>query len=286
MKLNEIVVISGKGGTGKTSLVASLIPYIPNLVIADCDVDAPDLDILIQSTLEQKIDFFGMKKADIDQNKCIKCGNCRDNCEFLAIDSNIKIDKMKCEGCSVCTIVCPVNAIEMKNSETGTIFESNSKYGKMFHARLIPGEEASGKLITNVRKMAKEFAIKNSKQNIIIDGSPGIACNVISSIMGVKKAIVVTEPTISGLHDLKRIVELLLKYPIKIIVVINKYTFSLEKTEEIERYCMGNRIEVELKIPFDKRMVESISNLQIPSLSQKEFFENIGFFKFIEKIKE
>lgn len=288
MKLNEIVVISGKGGTGKTSLVASIIPHISDTVIVDCDVDAPDLDILIQPSLEEKIDFFGLKKAEVDIKKCIKCGKCIKNCEFSAIELglDIEINQLKCEGCSVCSIVCPVGAIEMKEFKTGEIFESNSKYGKMFHAKLIPGEEASGKLIANVRKKAKEFAIKNNKKNILIDGPPGIGCNVISSIIGVKKAIVVTEATVSGLHDLKRIHELLLRYPIEIIVVINKYTFSLEKTEEIEIFCKKNKIEIGLKIPFNKKMVESISDLQIPSIVEKNFFKEISFFEFLEKIKE
>ena len=287
MKINEIVVISGKGGTGKTSLVASMIPYIKDsVVIADCDVDAPDLHILMNPTLEAKEDFLGMKKAKIDKNLCINCGKCQEVCAFGAIDKNININQMKCEGCRTCTLVCEENAISMEMAKTGEIYESNCEYGPMFHARLIPGEEASGKLITMVRRKAKDFARKHSIENIVIDGSPGVACNVISSIMGVQKAVVVTEPTVSGLHDLKRVCELLRKYPIEILVVVNKYTLSQEKTEEIEKFCQESKIDLALKIPFNKEMVRAISKLKIPSLEEKEFFETIGFYKFMEKINK
>lgn len=285
MGVYEFVIISGKGGTGKTTFVSSLIPYLDDLVIADCDVDAPDLDILIQSTLKREEDFFGLEKATIDQSKCIQCGKCINSCNFSAINKNIEINLLKCEGCSVCTVVCPTNAIQMIKSKTGTFYQSTSKYGEVFHAKLIPGEEASGKLVSKIRKEAKYFTKNNSKKYIIIDGSPGIACNVISSIIGTKKAIVVVEPTISGVHDLKRVYELLSKYPIESFVVINKYNLSLKKTKEIESFCKENNISVGLKIPFDKRIVQAIVEKKIPSIKEKEFFENIGFFEFLEKLK-
>lgn len=286
MKADEIVIISGKGGTGKTSITASIIPYITDVVIVDCDVDAPDLDILIRPTIQSKTNYFGMKKAKIDKKTCINCKKCNEFCKFCAINFSQEVNEMKCEGCSSCTILCPVGAISMVDIKTGVIYESESKFGKMFHARLVPGEEASGKLIANLRKKSKDFASKNNSKKIIIDGPPGIGCNVISSIIGVNKAIIVTEPTVSAIHDLKRIHELLSKYPIKIMVVINKYTISLAKTIEIEKYCRENNISVELKVPFNKKIVEAISNLEIPSIIEKDFFNSIGFFKFIEKIKE
>lgn len=286
MKIAEIVVISGKGGTGKTTLTSSLIPYLNDVVIADCDVDAPDLDILISPKVIEKEDFFGMEKAEIDYNLCVKCGVCKNSCKFLAIDNEISINTTKCEGCSVCTVVCPTNAISMVKGKTGDLFHSESSYGEMFHARLLPGEEASGKLVAEVRKKAKKFAKENDKKVILIDGSPGVGCNVISSIIGTNIAIIVVEPTVSGIHDLKRVYELISKYPIKPYVIINKYDVSLEKTNELEKFCFENNIEIGLKIPFDKRVVKSIVNKKIPSIVEKEFFEKIGFLSFLTKLKE
>lgn len=276
MKINEIVVISGKGGTGKTTLTSSIIPYMDSLVIADCDVDAPDLDILLEPTLNSKSDFHGLKKAFINEELCNHCDLCEAVCKF-----SIKF----CEGCGACTIVCPKNAIEMVDSITGHLLNSTCSFGNIFHGKLIPGEEASGKLVSKIRKEAKSFAKKNNLKNILIDGSPGIACNVISSIMGVSKAIIVVEPTVSGIHDLKRVYQLISKYPILPIIVINKFDLSLEKTEEIETYAKENSIDIGLKIPFNKKIVEAIVKKEIPSIAQREFFENIGFFNFIETLK-
>lgn len=286
MKIAEIVVISGKGGTGKTTFTSSLIPYLNDVVIADCDVDAPDLDILFSPKLIEKNDFFGMEKAKIDENLCIKCGVCREKCRFLAIDENIRVNSIKCEGCAVCTVVCPVEAIKMAKGKTGDIFHSYSDFGHMFHAKLLPGEEASGKLVAEVRKKAKKYTKENNKKILIIDGSPGVGCNVISSIIGTNIAIIVVEPTVSGIHDLQRVYELLSKYPIKPYVVINKYDISLEKTKKLEEFCSDNSIDIALKIPFNKKIVESIVNKKIPSLEERELFEEIGFFSFLTNLKE
>lgn len=284
MNINEIVVISGKGGTGKTTLTSCLIPYIKNVVIADCDVDAPDLDILFKSKVERKEDFEGLEKAFKDTSKCISCGKCYEVCKFQAITEDILFKKIKCEGCGVCKIVCPVGAIEMQKNKTGDLFITDSDYGKMIHARLIPGEEASGKLVAKVRKEAKNFAKENNIENIIVDGSPGIGCNVISSIIGSKKVIIVCEPTYSGLHDLERVYALVSKYPIEVFVVINKFDISEEMTEKIENFAKENNINLGLKIPFNKKIVESIVEKKIPSLKEREFFESIGFLDFVEKL--
>ena len=282
MNINEIVVISGKGGTGKTTLTASLIPYLDDLIIADCDVDAPDLNILLDPKIKSTHKFVGLKKAIIDKTKCIKCGLCERHCKFNAISKDIVLSQSKCEGCGVCEFVCPVDAISMKDAVVGDLYQSDTTFGEFVHARLVPGEETSGKLVAAVRKKAKELAILNNKKNIVVDGSPGIACNVISSITGASQVIIVTESTFSGLHDLKRIYELTKKFNLKVHVVINKFDLSPHHSDIIEKYCLENNITVGLKIPFTKKVVKSIVTKTIPSLGEKEFFEEIGFFKFIK----
>ena len=285
MEINEIVVISGKGGTGKTTLTASLIPYFEKLVLADCDVDAPDLKILFKGENKSTEDFIGLKKGIIDESICIKCGLCKDKCKFDVVSEEIKIISSKCEGCSVCEYVCPVNAIKMVEAVVGQIFVSSTNYGDMVHGRLIPGEETSGRLVSEVRKRAKKIAEKENRKTILVDGSPGIACNVISSITGAKKVILVTEPSFSGLHDLKRVYELTKKFRLPVYVVVNKYDLSLEMTKEIESFCKENRIKISLKIPFNKDLVKSIVNKKIPSIEEKIFFDSLGFQEFINELK-
>ena len=286
MKINEISIISGKGGTGKTSLVASLIPFFNNLVIADCDVDAPDLNILFQNSVKQQEDFSGLKRPVIDYDTCTKCGLCHQKCKFNAITKDIVINTPKCEGCGVCEFVCPVNAITMNDSVVGRTFISQTKYGDMSHARLIPGEETSGKLVSEVRRKAKQIAKDKKAHTIIIDGSPGIACNVISSITGASKVVIVTEPTLSGLHDLQKVHNLVKQFRIPVYVVINKYDLSKEQVKQIESYCENENIEIALKIPFNKKMVEAISKKQIPSLYIKDFFKEINFDDFVKKLRQ
>lgn len=285
MKINEIVVISGKGGTGKTTLVASLVPFLGDIVIADCDVDAPDLNILFGNTIKSESEFVGLQRAEINYELCTRCGLCHDKCKFDAISEDIKISHADCEGCGVCEFVCPVDAISMKDSVVGKIFESDTKYGEMVHARLSPGEETSGKLVAEVRKKAKQVAERNGVNNIVIDGSPGIACNVISSITGVSKVVIVTEPTLSGLHDLEKVHNLTKKFRLPVYVVINKYDLGKEAITKIEEYCNDEGIEVALKIPFNKEIVKTITKKNIPSLEMKDFFNEIGFNQLVEKLK-
>lgn len=282
MDINEIVVISGKGGTGKTTLTAALIPYFESTVIGDCDVDAPDLKILFEGDTLEEQNFIGMKKAEIDSELCIKCGECSSKCRFSAISNDIILSPSKCEGCGVCEFICPVNAIKMEDAVVGKLFISKTDYGPMVHARLIPGEETSGKLVSEVRKRAKKIAKEEEKKSIIVDGSPGVACNVISSITGAKKVIIVTEPTLSGLHDLKRVYEVTQKFRLKAFSLINKYDLSLEMTKEIEKYCESKGIAMGPKIPFNKKMVEAVVNKKIPSVEEKKFFDKLDFDSFVE----
>lgn len=283
--MNEIVIISGKGGTGKTTLVASLIPFFGDVVIADCDVDAPDLNILLGNSLKYEEEFVGLKRARINNQICITCGICYESCKFNAISENITVNESKCEGCSVCEYVCPVNAITMDDSVVGKVYLSDTKYGDMVHARLIPGEETSGKLVAEVRKRAKALATENNIDNIIIDGSPGIACSVISSITGASRVIIVIEPTLSGLHDLEKVHNLVDKFKIPAYVVINKYDLSEDALVKIEQYCKDNSLEVAFKIPFNKKIVEGITKKKIPSLYADELFKELKFDKFIYKLK-
>ncbi len=283
--IDEIVLISGKGGTGKTTLTASLIPYFEESVVGDCDVDAPDLNILFDTQLRSQRNFVGLQKAFLDKGSCINCGKCYELCKFNAISANIEIRLGRCEGCGLCEYICPASAITMGDATIGKLYVSETSFGEMVHARLIPGEEASGKLVAEVRRTAKRIAEREGKKNILIDGSPGVACNVISSITGSKKVVIVTEPTFSGIHDLKRVYELTKKFRLKAYVVINKYDISVEHTEEIERYCREEGIDMALKIPFKKEIVESITRKKIPSLDRRDLFNEIGFFGFVEKLK-
>jgi MinD superfamily P-loop ATPase len=285
MSVKEIAIISGKGGTGKTSLTASIIPFLENVVIADCDVDAPDLNILFDSTLLKTEDFYGFQRPVIDYDKCIDCGLCYKSCNFNAITEDIKIKDGKCEGCKVCEHVCPVDAISMVDYKIGNVFTRETEYGVMVDARLIPGEESSGKLVTEVRTKAKNKATELEKEVVIIDGSPGIACNVISAVTGVDEVVIVTEPTLSGLHDLKRVVKLIKTFHLDPKVVINKFDIAIDMAEEIKLYCDSMGIEVVLEIPFDEEFVKSISRKQIPSLSDIGYFKKEEWSRFIRYLK-
>ena len=279
--LNEIAIISGKGGTGKTSITACIIPFIEDLVIADCDVDAPDLNILLPGRITETIDYVGFKRPFIDYDKCNGCGVCYQSCKFSSISEDIVINKSTCEGCKVCEYVCPTDAITMHDYTIGKIFKRDTYYGPMVDARLIPGEESSGKLVAEVRKLARLEAHKEEKSIVLIDGSPGIACNVISAITGVSKAIIVTEPSVSGLHDLKRVIKLVKTFSVDAKVIINKYDLELDLAKQIKDYCELEEIEVILEVPFDKNMVLSISDLKIPSINNIPFFESQKWHDFI-----
>ena len=281
MEIKEIVVISGKGGTGKTTITSSLIPYFQDIVIGDCDVDAPNLQILFNPQNSEKESFYGMKKAKLDRELCIDCGKCYEVCRFDAIEN-----PKKCESCSICEYICPVGAIKMVDNEAGEIYVSETKYGKMVHACLFPGEENSGKLVAEVRKKAKKIAQDENKKYILLDGAPGVACNVISSLTGVKKAVIVTEPTLSGLHDLERVLELIERFRIKPYFVINKYDLSFEIANKIEEFLKDKGFEISVKVPFDKRIVKAIGRKEIPSVAEYKLFEELGFKKLAENLKD
>lgn len=282
--MKEIVFISGKGGTGKTSLLASLIPGLSKAIIADCDVDAPDLHILLDPIEVSKVDFVGMKKARIDSSLCIDCGHCSAYCRFDAIADSTDGPSVRdylCEGCAVCAQVCPVDAITMVDTVVGSLSHSVTAWGPLVHARLDPGEETSGKLVFAVREKSRELALELNAEYILIDGSPGIGCSVISSLTNAQHAVIVTEPSLSAFHDLCRVSELTEQLDIPITVIINKCDISDEITEKIESFCHENHYKVGMKIPFNENMIGAITERRIPSEALPEFFEKNGFNEFI-----
>ncbi len=256
--LKELVVVSGKGGTGKTTLASSFAYLSENKVIADCDVDASDMHLILQPEIKQVKPYTGRKKAKVIEEECTLCGICVDECRFDAITDINQINPIKCEGCGVCKIVCPVDAIEMVPTQAGELYLSESRYGPLIHARLFPGEENSGQLVSLVRQFAKITCGTKNKDLVIIDGPPGTGCPVTSAITGTNLAVVVTEPTLSGIHDLERVVEVIRQFKIKPTVVINKYDINPEMTEKIENFARENEILLLGKIPFDERAVESV----------------------------
>lgn len=293
MSVKELVILSGKGGTGKTTICASLAAsWTSNgeqTILADCDVDAPDLHILLDPKRVDQTPFAGPQKGFIDSKKCIACGKCAEHCKFGAISQNGKgsyqVNLMRCEGCSVCEFVCPAGAVTMIDTQAGEIFHSNTPYGAMIHGRLIPGEETSGKLVSAVREKAKKLAEEKGFKTVIIDGSPGVGCNVISSVTGSSTAIIVTEPSQSGLHDMLRLMELLERFSIKYYVIINKFDISPDLTEEIEEKCREKDIPIILKVPFSSKIVESISQKKIPSIHRKKLFKEWGWEECVQKLK-
>ncbi len=257
--MREILVISGKGGTGKTTVTASLSRLFSKVVMCDCDVDAPDLHLLLKPQIEKKFNFVGGGKARIDGERCVKCGKCVEVCEFDAIGENFVVDPISCEGCGVCVWNCPENAIEFKDSVSGEYFISKIANGKMVHAQLFPGEENSGKLVTQVKKTGRAIAEEEEISDILIDGPPGVGCPVMASMGSVSLAIVVTEPTVSGIHDLKRILALCDQFKVKAKVVVNKADLNPEMSGEIREFCEVRNLEVLAEIPFSKNVNLALS---------------------------
>ncbi len=280
--MKELVVISGKGGTGKTSIVASLATLAEKAVLADCDVDAADLHLVLEPTIKRREDFIGGKQAFIVEDNCIGCGRCARICKFEAIEekalsngskgSVYRVDTISCEGCGVCVEFCPREAIEFNEVVNGQWFISDTRYGTMVHATLGIAQENSGKLVSLIRREAKEIAKKENQSLIIVDGSPGIGCPVIASITGADIVLVVTEPTLSGLHDLERVVELARGFDLSIVVAINKYDLNPDMSDKIEAYALQNDIEVVGKIHYDK----SVTKAQINRESLIEHGDSLG----------
>lgn len=256
--MKQITVISGKGGTGKTILTASFAVLAKKKIMVDCDVDAADLYLLLHPVIKERYEFRSGKTAKIDEKLCQKCGQCINVCRYKAITSDFIVDPISCEGCGLCSNICPAGAIRMEENISGEWFVSETKYGPFVHAKLGIAEENSGKLVAKIRQIAKETAEKEKLDYVIIDGPPGIGCPVIASLSGVNLALIVTEPTLSGIYDLMRVVELAEHFKIKPKAVINKYDLNEENSEIIESACQDKGIEVLGRIPFSQDVCKSI----------------------------
>ena len=273
--MKQLTVISGKGGTGKTSITAAIASLSKNAVLADCDVDAADLDLILKPNVKKTMGFYGLKIASVNKETCTECKKCYEHCRFDAIDEDINIIRESCEGCGVCEYVCPVDAIKMIDRDSGFSYISETRFGPMAHAMLKTAEEASGKLVTVVRNNAKALAGEKKKDLIIIDGPPGIGCPVIASITGVNLVLIVTEPTLSGIHDLERILSVAYHFKIPAVVCINKYDINLDNTEKIEHYCKNNNIDIVGKLPYDNIVTEAMIYEKTVIEYRKDNFSNM-----------
>jgi MinD superfamily P-loop ATPase len=266
--MQEVVVLSGKGGTGKTSIVGSFAALAKSKILVDCDVDAADLHLLLQPARREKHEFWSGQTAFIAEDRCTQCGLCQELCRFKAIN-HFRVDPISCESCGFCSRICPTEAITMKENLAGHWFISNTRYGSLVHARLGIAQENSGKLVALVRQQARQMAEKNGADYIISDGPPGIGCPVISSLSGANLALLVTEPTLSGIHDLERVLGVCQHFGVPALVCINKYDINEDNTHQIERYCLSQGVEVAARIPFDNTVTKAmVAGLPVVEYSQ------------------
>ena len=265
--MKELVVISGKGGTGKTSITASLATLAESVVIADCDVDAADLHLVLEPTIRRREDFSGGSKASIHAESCTVCGECVEVCRFEAIHFDgpqnelvhrtFRVDPVACEGCGLCAHFCSYEAVEFKPATNGEWYVSDTRSGPMVHARLFAGEENSGKLVSVVRREARELAEREGKELVLIDGSPGIGCPVIASLSGVDQALIVAEPTLSGQHGSRRVMELIEHFGISACLCVNKWDLYPELTAELEREAAARGLAVLGRIRYDRAVTDA-----------------------------
>jgi MinD superfamily P-loop ATPase len=257
--IKQLAIVSGKGGTGKTTIAAAFAALAKNKVMVDCDVDAADLHLLLQPKILMQEKYFGGRSPRVDLDKCTQCGLCTEICRFDAINNGV-VDSVSCEGCGFCSHICPENAIMMEEAFSGDWFVSETTYGPFVHARLGIGEENSGKLVTVVRKKAMEVAQERGLKLILVDGPPGIGCPVTASLTGVNLILAITEPTLSGIHDLERVLKLAEHFKIPSMVCINKFDINFENTHRIASYCRKNGSGIIGQIPYEPRVVEALVN--------------------------
>ena len=272
--MKELVVISGKGGTGKTSVVASFAALAEGAVLADCDVDAADLHLLLEPRILERDWFRGGRVAVVRESACTGCGSCVEHCRFEAIvhagppgpRQPVRVEPIACEGCGVCVWVCPEKAIDFPEKVNGEWFVSSTRHGPLVHARLGVAESNSGKLVTLVRQKAREIAGAQNRDLVIIDGSPGIGCPVIASVGGASLVLVVTEPSASGIHDLDRVLGLAAHFRIPVAVCVNKHDINLDLTQSIEKMCGEKKVPLVGRIPYDL----GVTRAQLRGLSAVE----------------
>ncbi len=270
--MKQLVILSGKGGTGKTSLAAAFAylahtgPFLLKAVLADADVDAANLELVLHPERLETHDFTGGSVAVIDPQLCQGCGNCAQACRFDAVilptdtQPAYDVDAIACDGCAACVYQCPEDAIHMEPQKAGRWYRSESRYGPLFHADLYPAQENSGKLVTLVKQNARLLALDTSSQVVIVDGPPGIGCPVIAAAAGADLAVIVTEPTVAGVHDLKRILQTTTHFRIPALVVVNKVDIYPQGAAEIEAICAELGVELIGRIPFDPTVTEAMLN--------------------------
>ena len=250
--MRQVLFLSGKGGTGKTSLAAAFAVLAEDKIMADCDVDAANLHLLLDPEIVEAGDFVGAKEAVRDASLCTGCGRCQEACRFTAVQENFEIDPYLCEGCGACVTACPVNAITLEPRVSGRWFNADTKWGSLASAELLPGEETSGKLVMQVKQNMQTLAESSAPEWAIVDGSPGIGCPVIASVSGVDTVILVTEPTLSGMHDLERILGVVNHFRIPSYLVINKADLSTDLTARLENFASEKALPVLGRIPYDR----------------------------------
>ncbi|RJP94588.1 MAG: (4Fe-4S)-binding protein [Desulfobacteraceae bacterium] len=263
--MKEILILSGKGGTGKTSLAAAFAHLAKGHVICDLDVDAPDMHLILKPENTQTVDFYSGHEALINNKKCTACGKCLEMCRYGAIDQTgviFRANPIKCEGCKVCVAFCPADAIEFPERFCGRWFISDSRFGPLIHAQLFPGEENSGRLVALLRQKAKEMAKQKRLNLILSDGTPGIGCPVISSLSGVSLAVIVTEPTPSGRHDLERVAELCSHFRVPVGIIINKSDLNPKESLAIETFSREKGLTLLGRLPHDPIITRAMVNGQ------------------------
>ena len=256
--IREIVIVSGKGGTGKTSLAAAFAALAKNGILCDADVDAADLHLLMQPEVKERTDFMGGSKAVINPDLCTGCGTCRTLCRFDAISDRYEVDPIRCEGCGVCVDFCPEQAIDFPVQRCGEWYISATRFGPMVHARLGIAEENSGRLVSLVRKETRQLAEERGLELILTDGPPGIGCPVIAAIGGATALVIVVEPTVSGIHDMERVVDLAAHFRVPGMVIVNRYDLNVEMTETIEKLAVQRNLVVLGRVPFDPVFTRSM----------------------------
>jgi len=283
--MKELIVISGKGGTGKTSVIAAFASLAENKMLCDADVDAADLHLIMGPEVQERQAFQSGNTAVIKKDKCTECGLCRELCRWDAINGEFQVDSIACEGCGVCVYFCPEEAIDFPMDTCGEWFVSDTRFGPMVHARLGIAEENSGKLVTLVRKEAQKLAEAKNLDLILTDGPPGVGCPVIASIGGADAVLIVTEPSVSGVHDMERVVQLAEHFRVPAMVCINKFDINIEMSMEIERFSQNKGLTFLGRIPFDpiftKAMVQGQTIYEYNSdsnagLAVRQIWEEIG----------
>jgi len=269
--MKQIVILSGKGGTGKTFVSASLACLAENAVFADCDVDAANLHLLLAPDVQETHEFKGGRIAEVNAEACNGCGLCVEHCRFDAlsmvpqaaqVDRVAAVDPVACEGCGVCGLVCPTEAFSFRTSDAGRWFISDTQFGPMVHAHLFAGEENSGKLVQQVRSKARTVGEGRQSDWVVIDGPPGTGCAVMSAMTGVDMVVLVTEPTTAGVHDVKRVIDVAMHFDIPVGMVINKSTINSEMADELRSFASEKKIRYLGDIPYDKRIVDSVADLK------------------------